>query len=32
VLGASRTRELRAIISGLDGAADIGDLCRLAAG
>src|SRR5882762_7747152 len=26
VLGASRTRELRAIISGLDGAADIGDL------
>ncbi len=32
MLGASRTRELRAIISGLDGVADIGDLCRLAAG
>src|SRR5712671_5947361 len=32
VLGASRTRELRGIVAGLDGAADIGDLCRLAAG
>src|SRR5713226_4557660 len=31
MIGASRTRELRAIISGLDGVADIGDLCRLAA-
>src|SRR6266851_3126574 len=32
MLGAPRTRELRGIISRLDGVADIGDLCRLAAG
>jgi hypothetical protein len=32
MLGAPRTRELHGIISGLDGVADVGDLCRLAAG
>jgi 2-methylcitrate dehydratase PrpD len=32
VLGASRARELREMISGLDGVADISSLCRLAAG
>ena len=31
MLGAPRTRELREIVSGLDSAADIGELCRLAA-
>jgi 2-methylcitrate dehydratase PrpD len=31
-LGASRTRELRAMISGLDSVAEIGSLARLAAG
>jgi len=32
VLGIPRTRELRGIITGLDGVADIGNLCRLAIG
>jgi hypothetical protein len=31
-LGAPRTRELRQMISGLDGLGDIGSLARLAAG
>jgi 2-methylcitrate dehydratase PrpD len=31
MLGAPRTRELRGIVAGLDGVADIGELCRLVA-